>query len=99
MYIQGSQMEEEIRQLERKMKQALSEQEHLREHNTYLTSELDRFVHACNHTIYTIIIFPNFGENTYMYNNNMHAWYESRATEMPSHKVTATVNREYIFRV
>ena len=38
-------MEEEIRQLERKLKQALSEQEHLREHNTYLTSELDRFVH------------------------------------------------------
>lgn len=39
-------MEEEIRQLERKLKQALSEQEHLREHNTYLTSELDRFVHV-----------------------------------------------------
>lgn len=43
---QGSQMEEEIRQLERKLKRALSEQEHLREHNTYLTSELDRFVHV-----------------------------------------------------
>ena len=41
-------MEEEIRQLERKLKQALSEQEHLREHNTYLTSELDRFVHLHN---------------------------------------------------
>ena len=50
--IQGSQMEEEIRQLERKLKQALSEQEHLREHNTYLTSELDRFVHTCIHFIF-----------------------------------------------
>ena len=54
-------MEEEIRQLERKMKQALSEQEHLREHNTYLTSELDRFVHAIIHIHKQL--FPNFWEN------------------------------------
>lgn len=59
--MQGSQMEEEIRQLERKMKQALSEQEHLREHNTYLTSELDRFVHAIIHIHKQL--FPNFWEN------------------------------------
>ena len=62
-------MEEEIRQLERKMKQALSEQEHLREHNTYLTSELDRFVHAIIH-IHNYI--SKFGENTYMYIICMH---------------------------
>ena len=43
-------MEEEIRQLERKLKQALSEQEHLRQHNTYLTSDLDKFVHSIMHT-------------------------------------------------
>ena len=45
---QNHQMEEELRQVERKLKQAVSEQDHLREHNTYLTSELDRWVQTDN---------------------------------------------------
>ena len=38
--------EEHIRQLERRLKQAVSEQEHLSEHNTLLTTEIDKYVHT-----------------------------------------------------
>ncbi|CAI7994832.1 Protein bicaudal D, partial [Geodia barretti] len=34
--------QEQIRQLERKLKQAVSEQEHLSDHNTILTTEIDK---------------------------------------------------------
>ncbi|CAI7994834.1 Protein bicaudal D homolog 1 [Geodia barretti] len=40
--------QEQIRQLERKLKQAVSEQEHLSDHNTILTTEIDKFRRECD---------------------------------------------------
>ena len=42
--VQVDKLGEEIRLLERKLKQSMSEQEHLNGHNTYLNTELDRWV-------------------------------------------------------
>ena len=51
--------QEQIRQLERKLKQAVSEQEHLSDHNTILTTEIDKsvthamlFCHICTYCIH-----------------------------------------------
>ena len=43
-FMQVGKLEDEKRQLERKLKQSLSEQDHLSEHNSYLTGEIDRWV-------------------------------------------------------
>lgn len=42
VYVQVNKQEEQIRQLERKLRQGTSEQEHLNEHNTLLTTEIDK---------------------------------------------------------
>ena len=41
-HTQVSKLEENVRQVERRLKQSLSEQEHLTEHNAFLTGEIDR---------------------------------------------------------
>ena len=42
--LQVDKQREQIRQLERKLKQAVSEQEHLSDHNNILTTEIDKYV-------------------------------------------------------
>ena len=42
--LQVDKQQEQVRQLERKLKQAVSEQEHLSDHNTVLTTEIDKCV-------------------------------------------------------
>ena len=43
LYLQVDKQQEQIRQLERRLKQSISEQEHLGEHNTLLTTEIDKY--------------------------------------------------------
>ena len=43
LYLQVDKQQEQIRQLERRLKQSVSEQEHLGEHNTLLTTEIDKY--------------------------------------------------------
>ena len=40
--MQNSKLDEEVRAVERKLKQTLSEHDHLNEHNSFLTGEVDR---------------------------------------------------------
>ena len=48
--LQVDKQQEQIRQLERKLKQSVSEQEHLSEHNALLTSEIDKYIYTHSHT-------------------------------------------------